>query len=290
MSTAIRTPSTRVSALRALSIALAFAAVLGLIFGTAGFSAMTADRGLAVNVTGDESAYLGYDPVTDAVQDGDPTPVVEYRNQFDDDLDEFDVTVSLLDPEGTRTEIASADYPDSLPKGGSGTVDLTLSCPVGEDVDLRFEASGSGTGVSVSLDRVHTVTCVPSGPAVAGVQYAGVGSAHVESTDGDATVEAIVWLTDANPGAGGSDGALRSERISRLNTAKSVQSQLPSSVSNRHVAAIEFPEQGVGFFHPGWNGETHVSPQSGAGVESDEVPLDAETVSNTSIVYDQDRD
>ncbi len=51
MSTTARTPSARVSALRALSVVLAFTAAVGLVFGTAGFTAMEADRGVDVNVT-----------------------------------------------------------------------------------------------------------------------------------------------------------------------------------------------------------------------------------------------
>lgn len=162
MSTTTRTPPARVSALRTLGIALAAAAALGLILGTVGFSAMTADRGFAVNVTSDESAYIGYEPLADEVHDGDSAPVVEYRNQFNGDLGEFDVTVSLVAPDGTETEIGSTDTPESLLNGEHETVDITLSCPVEEEVDLLFEASGSGAGVSVSLDRVHAVTCVPS--------------------------------------------------------------------------------------------------------------------------------
>ncbi|MDB2294390.1 hypothetical protein PM085_19465, partial [Halorubrum ezzemoulense] len=84
-------PSTRVRPLRALSIALAFAAAAGLIFGTAGFTAMEADRGLAVNVTDDERAYLGYAPLADEVRDGELTAVVEYRNRCGSDLDDIDV-------------------------------------------------------------------------------------------------------------------------------------------------------------------------------------------------------
>ena len=69
MSVSTRSPPVRVSALRTLSLVLALAAAVGLIFGTAGFTAMEADRGVTANITDDENAYLGYAPATDAVND-----------------------------------------------------------------------------------------------------------------------------------------------------------------------------------------------------------------------------
>lgn len=161
MSTTSRTPRARGRPLRALSLVLALTAALGLIFGTAGFTAMEADRGLAVNVTDDESAYLAYDPLTDGVHDGESTPVVEYRNQFGVDLREFDADVSIADPESTDAAIESVETPSSLDGGSAAPVTVSLSCAEEESVALSFRADVSGGGVSVSLDRTHTVTCVP---------------------------------------------------------------------------------------------------------------------------------
>jgi len=171
MSTSTRAPPTRVRALRTLSLVLAFMAAVGLIFGTAGFSAMEADRGITANVTNDESAYLGYEPLADEAHDGESTPVVEYRNQFGSDLDEFDVTVSIADPGSTDATIESVETPPPIGEGAAATVDVTLRCSEEERVPLLFEADGNGGGVSVSLDRVHAVTCVPDEPTVTGVKF-----------------------------------------------------------------------------------------------------------------------
>lgn len=168
MSTQNRPPQRRVRALRALSLILAFAAVLGLVFGTAGFTSMSADRGLDVNVTDDESAYLGYAPLTDTVDSNESTSVVEYQNRFNGDLDKFHINASLVNSSDTQVTIEAVDSPDYLHGGTGESVDVTLHCPVEEEVDIRFEVDASGSGVSTSFERVHTVTCVPDEPTDVG--------------------------------------------------------------------------------------------------------------------------
>ena len=177
MSAPTRTPPTRVRPLRALSLVLAFTAAVGLVFGTAGFTAIEADRRLAVDVTNDTGAYLGYAPLTDEVREGEPTSVVEYRNQFGSDLDEFDVDVSIAGSGSTATEIESVGSPSALEAGSASVVNVTLRCPEEETVRLSFETDASGDGVSVSLNRIHAVTCVPKGPTTTGDRYAGVSNA-----------------------------------------------------------------------------------------------------------------
>ncbi|OYR49501.1 hypothetical protein DJ73_17665 [Halorubrum sp. Ea1] len=286
MSATARTPTADASALRTLSLVLVLAAAVGLVIGTVGFTAMEADRGLAVNVTDDASAYLGYEPLADEVRDGESVPVVEYRNRFGGDLGQFDVDVSIADPGATDATIESVEPPSSLERGSAAAVDVTLRCPEREAVPLAFEADANGGGVSVSLDRTHTVTCVPTGPTVTGVRYTGVGNAFVDVEGRNATVEATVWLTAANPGEGGPEGPIRSVTVDRLNTSNPVRPQLPDA-SNERVAAVEFPNRGVAYFHPGWDGEKHASPSAGDGVER-AGPLDAATVSNTSVVDESD--
>ena len=297
MSTSTRTPTTRVSALRTLSIALAFAAVLGLVFGTAGFTAMQADRGLAVNVTSDERASLGYEPLTDTVQSGEPTPVVEYRNRFNGDIAEFDVDVSLSEPEETRTAIASTETPDGLPNGQRERVSVALSCPVEEAVDLRFEASGSGAGVSVSLDRVHTVTCVPEDDGsggdeaiVTGVGYNDAANADVDTEGPDGNVTATVWIVDSPPvDTADAIEPVAFEGDERLDTSKKVrpavvQHRAPGDLpSDWKIVAVEFPDQGVAYVHPEWNAGEYTTPKTGGGVAFTEVPLDADRLLRAGV-------
>lgn len=162
MSATTRSPPTRVSALRALSLVLAFTAAAGLIFGTAGFSTMEADRGVDVAVVNDTDAYLGYEPLADEARAGESTRVIEYRNRLGSDLDEFDVSVST--PTDHDVTVTAVDAPPDLPKRSAGQVAVTLACSQERTVDLLFEADGSGGGVSVSVDRTRAVTCVPAAP------------------------------------------------------------------------------------------------------------------------------
>jgi hypothetical protein len=169
--TTTRTPPARVSALRTLSIVLAFTAAVGLVFGTAGFSAMEADRGLAVNVTDDDEAYLGYEPLVvedERITENTSKTVVQYRNQFGVDLDTLVVDVSSEDP-GSGPTVGTFDAPDKLERGTAGSVSVTLECSTEQEVELEFEATGSGSGASVSLDRTLNVTCVPEPEKSSGI-------------------------------------------------------------------------------------------------------------------------
>ncbi|RAW46312.1 hypothetical protein DQW50_04255 [Halorubrum sp. 48-1-W] len=177
MSTSTRTPSAQVSTLRTLSILLAFTAAVGLVFGTAGFSAMEADRGLTANVTDDGNAYLGYEPTANETASGESTAVVEYRNQFGNDLDEFDVDVSIVNSGNTDASIESTNTPDELGKVNASSVFVTLTCSTGADVELLFEANGNGGGVSVSLDRTHNVTCLSPDDQI-DIEFVGNGSGN----------------------------------------------------------------------------------------------------------------
>ena len=152
MSPTARTPTADASALRTLSLVLVLAAAVGLVFGTAGFSAMEADRGLAVNVTDDERAYLGYEPIDTSVESGNATDVIEFHNRFSTDL-RLDVRVSA---DGDHL----SDVNTTLTEGEKESVPVSLTCADGESIDLTFDVTGEGSGISVSLERTHTVTCV----------------------------------------------------------------------------------------------------------------------------------
>ena len=304
--------------LRAASLLLAFLAATGLVFGTFAFSAMSADRGLDLGVTDDDSAYVGYAELTDAVHDGESTETAEFRNQFQGDLDAFEVDVSLKDPEGTGTEIVDVDAPsDGLDATEAESVTVTLQCSVEEEVTLVYEAQGSSAGVSVSLDREHDVTCVPKEPYVTGVTFNDAANAHFEwaNDDRDGSVEAIVWTkpTPASSEAdaddldaetvelGPNDPNLNNVLVPPDNDTDDVEGNAADDTGNaaddtgnaagnaqdRKLVAIEFPDRGEAFFHPGWDAGTHDSPSSGDGVRVNATAgLDAETVANTSVVED----
>ncbi|MFC5134024.1 MULTISPECIES: hypothetical protein [Haloferacaceae] len=295
MSTSTRTPPARVSALRTLSIVLAFTAAVGLVFGTAGFTAMEADRGVAANVTNDESAYLGYEPVVDdreEIDEKEPTDIVEFRNQFGVNLTEFHVDVSAHDSD-VSAELD--DPPEILPKGNESTVEVTLHCDVEKEVPLELSVNGSGGDVSVSLNRTVTVVCVPEEPEVTGVTFndaanAGVGTqstvggnstgndgngnARVNTERGGGEVTAHVWLAPNPPNKRADDlTEVEFEGNLKFDASRKVRPQINQNPSasgvpgNWKIAAIEFPNQGVTYVHPGWDNGKYTSPKSGDGVE-----------------------
>lgn len=142
------------STTRALSVTLAVVAAAGLIFGTGGFTAMSADRGVDVNVADDENAYLGYELTTETTTVNNSSTVTAeatYRNGFDGELT-LEVTVIVDGSEvNSETKILSP--------GSEEVIGVTRSCSPGETVDVAFEASGRGPGISVSMGRTHSVSC-----------------------------------------------------------------------------------------------------------------------------------
>ncbi|WP_143420739.1 hypothetical protein [Halorubrum ezzemoulense] len=146
-----------------MSILLAFTAAVGLVFGTAGFTTIDADRGVGVNITDDDNGYLGYEPLVNEGEDitaGQSTPVVEYHNQIGVNLDSLDVSVSRTSSSGPTIEASGA--PSQLNRGSAGTVSVTLNCSTTQDIELKLEVTGSGSGTSITFDRTLEVTCVPN--------------------------------------------------------------------------------------------------------------------------------
>ncbi|MFD1599660.1 hypothetical protein [Halobellus rarus] len=271
------------SALRTLSLVLAFTAAVGLVFGTAGFTAVNADRGLAVNVTDDDSAYLGYEPLADEVRDDESTAVVEYHNQFGQDLDTFGVNVSIVNAESGAT-IESVDAPDRLGGGAADTVDVTLDCPTEEDVTLLFEADGGGGGVSVSLDRVHAVTCLPGDTSVTGVRFDGAGNAEIETQGGDGRIPARVWLAEKPPEKEVTElSVVTLDGDEKLETGVPVRPQVNRTPDDWTIVAIESPDADVAYVHPGWNAGVYDTPKSGSGVAYGDLPLDEHSLLNASV-------
>ena len=142
------------STTRALSVALAVVAAAGLIFGTGGFTAMSADRGVNVDVVDDEDAYLGYEMTTETTTVNNSSTVTAeatYRNGFDGELT-LEVTV-IVDGSEVNSETRT------LGPGSEEVISVTRSCSPGETVDVAFKSAGRGPGIGVSMNRTHSVSC-----------------------------------------------------------------------------------------------------------------------------------
>lgn len=159
MSTNSRSATAEASTLKTLSIVLAFTAAVGVVLGTAGFSAMDADRGVEVSVVDDEEAYLAVNQTTETVTNETETELIEYENRFGIDLETFDVEdVRVVGDANVSVEGFSG--PDEIGAGETEPVTVTLQCATEESVSLAFDVEASGDGVSLSTTHERVVTCL----------------------------------------------------------------------------------------------------------------------------------
>lgn len=270
--------------LRATSLVLAFLAATGLVLGSFAFSAMSADRGVDVGVVDDDEAYVGYADVSDGeIHPNEETPIARYHNRFMLDLDEFRVDVRVI--EGTA-DVDVDDQPDGLDAGDGAYVNVSVHCDPSETITLALDAEGSGAGVSVSFTREVTMECVPKEPRITGVTFNDAANAQFDfETDdgpgassgaaGTETAEAVVWQkpTPPNEESDASDLAAEPTDISpndpnlRNVLAHGGGENETDDGEDWKVVAIEFPNQNVAFFHPGWDAGSFESVASSEGVE-----------------------
>jgi len=191
MSTSSRSRTAEASPLKTLSIVLAFTAAIGMVLGTAGFSAMDADRGVEVSVVDDEEAYLAPNQTADSVMNDTQTDVIEYENRFGIELDEFDVEDVWVVGESNVT-VEEFSGPESIGAGETEPVSVTLQCATEESVTLAFDVTASGDGVSLSTTHEREVTCEPGTNSIEGTDFDSNGQANVDAAD--ATYDATVWI------------------------------------------------------------------------------------------------
>jgi|AntDeeMinimDraft_4_1070355.scaffolds.fasta_scaffold00237_3 subtilase family serine protease len=128
---------------RAVVLVAAALVVLATTAGTSAFSAATIDRGLAVSVVDDDSAYLGVTLEQTDTTNGTTNLTVTVRNQFPGDSTLSNVTV---------TANGAAETVTSLQSGEEATITFeNATC----DSTVTIEATGGG--VDVALER--TIDC-----------------------------------------------------------------------------------------------------------------------------------
>ena len=196
MSTHTLSPAAELSTLKTVSIVLAFTAAVGMVLGTAGFSAIDADRGIEVSVVDDESAYLGVETV-DPVVENESSTVAVYENGFDAELDEFSVQVIPTDP---SVDATVTDAPESLDAGESAPVDVVVES---EDADLdsvglQLEVTASGDGVSVETSRTDEFDLVTGSHIDVVFRGAGGGNAEIHGPSGVFPLDVEVDTTDGD--------------------------------------------------------------------------------------------
>lgn len=243
--------------LKTLSLALAVLAGAGLLFGTAGFSAVSADRGVSVAVVDDESAMIGYQSSDGNVEDGATVDLVTVANRYTGDIDVTNVSV---DADGF--EVDDVTEPTGIEPGANGTIEGTVSCAPGENATVAVTVTAEGSDLAASLSgdtetREFELRCAAreeEEASVDGVRFSGAGNFHVDST-GVSTTDVTYWTE-------GHDGELQRHGLADFDPSKNAKSQISGDVTD--FVAVHFPEFDVTFVHPDHELETDAVDDDGA--------------------------
>ncbi|RLM89217.1 hypothetical protein D3D02_08810 [Halobellus sp. Atlit-38R] len=127
---------------RQVVLVAALLASLALVSNTAAYSSVHADRGVQVQVVGDEDAYLGLQRTTTNASNGTADLDVTVSNQFAAGTDLTEIETSV---DGTAVDLASGG--SLAPGETSSHTFANVSCGDAVAIDA------SGSGVRVSLKR-----------------------------------------------------------------------------------------------------------------------------------------
>lgn len=140
------------------------AAAVALAVGSGGFTSVQADRGVSVDIVGDDNAYMALDYPNGTVERGGAVnetvtlPVVNITNQFTEDVD---ITVEYTVSETSETSATGANGPTDLDLdvGDTEQVSTAVTCDdTGEDsVTVEFDVTADGNGVYAETSEPRTV-------------------------------------------------------------------------------------------------------------------------------------
>lgn len=137
--------------LRLLSLGLAITAALLLVSGSLGFTSTTADRGVSVDVTDDEDAFVGYDTGDESgAQSGTTLTLVDVTNRFDQNVAVSDIEITLESEDSV--EFGEVDTPETIAPGESKPVTAELTqCTPDEQTDVAATVTVEGESVEATL-------------------------------------------------------------------------------------------------------------------------------------------
>lgn len=183
-----------------VSIVLAFIAATGLVLGTAGFASVNVDRGVSVDVVSDDDGYLSFNQTNDRLVEGERTEIIEYRNQFTEDVEFETVTVTAKTGE-TEVEVrekpgdSGAEDQSELSVGERGALEAKITdFESAEEVTLHIEVRAAGDSVEVEKERTVSVTREYTADDF-DIEFIGEGSRQVEITGPDAGFPLTVNVT-----------------------------------------------------------------------------------------------
>lgn len=144
--------------IKTLSWVLLLIASTGFIFGSVGYTGVSAEQGISLQVVNDEP-YVGYQSTDHHVQDGDTIDLVTITNRASDNIDVTDITVK----DGNFT-ITDPTVPTEISSGEDGTIRGTVACTPNENQAIKLAVTIKGSEVTTHLagntaTRTFTITC-----------------------------------------------------------------------------------------------------------------------------------
>lgn len=232
--------------LKLASIVLAAVASTGLVFGSMGFSAVAADRGVSVSVASDEHALVGYQTEDVEVAGTANVSLVTVENRLPSDASVTDVTVATNDPNVSVSGV-------SQPAVGAGTeerVRADVSCDGATETTVAVSITVEGDGVTAAISgdtttRTFQLTCTSP---IDRAYFNGAGNFGVDAT-GVGTTEITYWTVEDSSDDG--NWTFDERTLSAFDTSKKLQSQTRGG--QPQVVAVYFDEFDTTYVHPNFD-------------------------------------
>lgn len=226
---------------KTLTLLLVVVASTTFVFGSSGFTGVSADQGISLQLVNDERAYVGYQSTDQTVQDGETVDLVTITNQASSNVGVTDITIT----DGNFT-ITDPTTPPDIPPGESGTIRGTVACTPGETQTIKLSVTVNGSDATTQLagdttTRNFTLTCTPKEDKTpAGTlheaRFNGGGNFEVNATD-VGTTEIVYWTADKKWTKG--NVAFTKRTGSEFDTSQKLQ---PNLKGNTGIVAVYFPK------------------------------------------------
>lgn len=147
--------------IRTLTLALLIIVSPGFVLGSFGFTSVSAERGVSVQVVNDDRAYVGYQSSDLTVRDGETVDLVEVKNRFTNTIDIGDITI-----EDGNFRISNLNPPTNIPPGERRDIRGTVECTPNETQKIGLTVTLKGSGVTAQIfgdteTREFTLRCAP---------------------------------------------------------------------------------------------------------------------------------
>ncbi|WP_199058289.1 hypothetical protein [Halorubrum sp. C191] len=132
-----------------------------MITGTAGYSAIQAERSVDVTVADDENAYLAVENTNDSIENGSTRGVLRVTNQFGQ---EVDLAVEDVETTGSVEYESENGANDEVTLATSETAEINASCAGTNDgtLEVMLIIESDDNELSVRTMQVVDISCNPT--------------------------------------------------------------------------------------------------------------------------------